>query len=542
MQNILSLFDGRRSSLQEKSEELFRLQKLVNDIFEQYFGPLMKEYAETRQLVEEDVKKKPFALFDKSIVEGFKTGYPTAAQSLQVSFHTKGYQNYKRFLSFINHLEVLFFYNYDPKSNPQKVPNLQFTFDMKIITVIANALQNTVFGIPKIMYSGTEQVPDNVKDRLKAILKYIDSIGLRYKLQEPLLNLSDATNRLSLEIADVDGYLHFPLKRLPTASLTQDDLKDFYVNRRLLDVDSLANSIVRNDGVILVAGYRGVGKSSFISAVLAKLHDIEQLQHDSEQRKIVPVSINVAKIAGDAGSLNVLRLCIRAIYDAFIGMGTSYLHEDLQKLLDKYDQHLLRWAHLRASYKVDMSQGESVSSLRNLEVSLDLKPGDLIPKPIGGMVGNLLPGLSGRYSKEWKKQVEQTIALLDYDADRAEEDIISIIEQFYRPGIERKVGIKLAFIFDEMDKLDLEEVETLIKQLKNLFLTRNTIFLLVTGKEVYYKRLQGRKDEDSPFSSYFSRIITVPLFTAGETGELLKKLWFKDRSKPSAREETFIQT
>jgi len=537
MQSILGLFGRHKPSAQEEQEEAEHLQTLVNSIFDKFFGSFVQEYAASKRLAEEDAKKEPFGLFEKGIAVGFKTEHPTAAQALQARFHAKEYHNNERCKKIIRQLEALFSYK------QQKAPLIPVNVDRKILTVIAFALQETVFGIPKIMYSGTEQVPENVEDRLSAILKYIDSMGLLYKLQAPLLDQSDASIRLNQEIAQVDGYLFLPLKRLPTAALTQDDLKDFYVMRRFVDVDNLARSIVRNDGVILIAGYRGVGKSTYINAAKEKLPEIEKLQHGNEQRRIVPITINVAKIAGDAGALNVLRLCIRSLYDAFLGVEPAYPHTDLEKLLDKSDQHLLKWAHLRASYKVDMTQGESVSSLRNLEVSLDLKPGDLIPKPIsGGILGSLLPGFSGKYGKEWKKQVEQTIALLDYDADRAEEDIISIIEQFYKPGIQRKTRIKLAFIFDEMDKLELEEVEILIKQLKNLFLTRNAVFLLVTGKEVYYKRMQSRKDEDSPFSSYFSRVVTVPLFTANETNALLEKLWLKDQASLSAREKAFIQT
>src|SRR3974377_477116 len=89
MQNILSLFDWRRTSEQEKSEEITRLQMFVNRMFEQYFGPLLNEYAANQQSVEGDVKKKLLALFDKSVTEVFKTGHPTAVQVLQVSFHTK---------------------------------------------------------------------------------------------------------------------------------------------------------------------------------------------------------------------------------------------------------------------------------------------------------------------------------------------------------------------------------------------------------------------------------------------------------------------
>lgn len=536
MQRILGLFGRHTSSAEEEQKEIERLQELVDAIFEQVFGLLVTQYALSKQQAESDAKREPHSLFEKSIVAGLKSGHPTAAQALRARFHAQRRHSDKNCLLLTNQLKTMF------SHDMRNAMRLQATVDKEIPTAIAYALQETAFGIPKIMYSGTEQVSDKVEDGLTNILENVDTIRQHYELQAPVLGLSSAAIRLYQEIAQVDGYVILPLKRLPTASLTKDDLKDFYVSRRLVDVDNLARSILRNDGVILVAGYRGVGKSTFVNAALSKLPDIEKLQQGNVQWRVVPVQISVAKIAGDAGALNVLRLCIRALYRTFLGTDSTRPDADLEKPLDKSDVHLLKWANLRASYKVDMTQGESISSLRDLEVSLDLKPGDLLPKPItSGILGLLLPGLSGKYSKEWKKQVEQTIALLDYDAERAEEDIVRIIDQLSRPGTRRKVGIKLVFIFDEMDKLEIEEVKTLIKQLKNLFLTRNAVFLLVTGKEVYYERLKGQKDEDSPFGSYFSNVVTVPLFTSRETTELLEKLWLKDRASLSSLEKTFIQ-
>src|SRR3974390_3255146 len=104
MQNILSLFDLHRSSEQADSEDLKLLQTLVNNIFENFFGPLLKEYVANKELAVEDVKKKPLDLFDKSIVEGLNIERTNAAQSLQASFHTKRYYNRKRCQSFIKEL------------------------------------------------------------------------------------------------------------------------------------------------------------------------------------------------------------------------------------------------------------------------------------------------------------------------------------------------------------------------------------------------------------------------------------------------------
>src|SRR6266568_1398067 len=213
MQSILSLFGRHRPSTQEEQEEIKCLHTLVETIFERFFGRLVRQYATSKQLAEDDAKKEPLGLFEKVIAEGLKTEHPTAAQALQARFHAKRYHNDEQCQLFRSQLEKLFSYDYDLENNLEKMARVQVTVYKEILTLITCALQGTVFGIPKIMYSGTEQVPDKDKNRLTDILKYIDAIKLRYKLQAPLLDLSNAVIRLCQEIAQVDGYAFLPLNR-----------------------------------------------------------------------------------------------------------------------------------------------------------------------------------------------------------------------------------------------------------------------------------------------------------------------------------------
>ena len=75
------------------------------------------------------------------------------------------------------------------------------------------------------------------------------------------------------------------------------------------------------------------------------------------------------------------------------------------------------------------------------------------------------------------------------DEDRAEEDLGQFIDMLAepRPYNDRMVRVKLLFIFDEMDKMEAREgQDVLIRSLKNLFLRRHAVFLLVFAFYVAY--------------------------------------------------------
>jgi hypothetical protein len=189
-----------------------------------------------------------------------------------------------------------------------------------------------------------------------------------------------------------------------------------------------------------------------------------------------------------------------------------------------------------------MSQAEALSISKSLQAEFGFNFGDLITGPVKTFLSGFLPKLSQKTTKEWNKKVDSTVSLLDYDEDRAEEDIVRFIAMLSNPRLigRRETRLKLLFIFDELDKMETREgQDALIRQLKNLFLTRNTVFLLVTSKEFYYMLLEDRKKEDSILGSYFSSVITVPLFDSASTRDLLMKL-LTDNSNLSEKEQKFI--
>ena len=211
------------------------------------------------------------------------------------------------------------------------------------------------------------------------------------------------------------------------------------------------------------------------------------------------------------------------------------------ELLTAEEKEHLELAYLRSAFTINVQRGDSVATLKRIgaQAGLGLKLGN-------ETVGALSLGADVSANKEWKTSTDSTIALPDYDEDKAEEDIVRLIRmlaQIQARGKDKVDSrIKLIFIFDEMDKMEPGKQRELINQLKNLFLERYTVFLLVTSKEFYYHWWKERKAEDAVLSSYFSWIKMLPLFTSEETTSLLKRLIPMKETDLSREEKDFIRT
>lgn len=399
------------------------------------------------------------------------------------------------------------------------------------VSLIARALQETTLNAPLRLYNGKENVTKRAEIAFHQILLRMEYIRGRYGLNE-IPNISQTTNLLFRRIALADEYVWLSLKPLITAPLSEAEMS---MNARNDNRPTeLAYQIVKGDGVILVTGYRGVGKSTFINATLLNISEAEAHQVDELPWKIIPIQMNVAK-ASNAGG--ILRLSIRATYRTF-----RKLEDQGHNYLTPEERKHLWFANLRASYKVNVNQAEALSKSRSLSSAFGFKPMEFLTAPLKLYMGGLLPELQYKTTKDWNEKMDRTISLLDYDEDRAEEDVIQFIAMLSTPrtldGTTSR--IKLVFIYDEMDKMEVEQGQSaLIGQLKNLLLTRHAVFILVTSKEFYYMLLDARKKEDSILGSVFSSMITVPMFDSANTNDLLMK-FITDSSKLTERESILI--
>ena len=523
MKRLFKVGQRKRENQVALSAQLIEsLDRVLDEIVMIFFEPLIEYqvslFAPTDTDLEELLSgaKADYLQWFKEIIArnvGDEPDSSDAAKSVEQKLiaHWGGHWHQKKSLKSISEIRTVF------SRNPDEYSQLETLDNSDIVVVIASAIQALVMDIPLRLYSGTEAVNDVIRESMLSILRDLDQMSKYFGLENDLPRLSDATQRLFRKIAQADDYVWLPLIPLVTSPLSGRDL--ILYARDPHPATRLANSVVRGDGVTLITGYRGVGKSTFINAVLFEhISQAEQLQTDPVPWKTIPIYVSVAKVSGIE---NVLRLCIRQIYK-------SLSADEVQPYLQAHEISGIEWAYRRASFKVELLQLDSFAESKKLQLAFGISPGEYISDiPVIGKFGGLFPSFKGESSKERKQQLDHTISLVDYNEDRAEEDIVSLIRMLAmpRPTPDGPRRIKLVFIFDELDKMDEETGQLpLIKQLKNLFLTRHAVFFLVTSKDFYYLWLKDRKNEDSLLSSYFSSIVMVPIFTTDETEKLVHNL------------------
>jgi len=370
-----------------------------------------------------------------------------------------------------------------------------------------------------------KEVPPDSIEPIRDLLKKLDAIANSLMPNPKLKNLPRAEAELNVAIARSELRVQLPVRSIPTSPLTDTDLQDHYIGRSDEDAKKLARQVRHADGSILVTGYRGVGKSTFVNRVIYHATRYQE-ENPKDGWVIVPVTVNLAKVSGVA---NILRLTLRSVRNALINPETAepqsipcFRPETPLPLNADTEIAPLQEAYARAIYKVSMTRANASEN----KVALDGSLGFDVSKFVAPVTGLQLPSFGLKGSKSRTQTFNRTLSYYDYDENAAEDDLIALIRNLAteRPLYEKgpNVRIKLVFIFDELDKMDMATgINPMIEGLKNLFLQRYAVFILVTSKMFYYHLQAERAKEDSMLSSYFSAIVPVPLLTFEQTRKMV---------------------
>ena len=390
--------------------------------------------------------------------------------------------------------------------------------------ILLRAVQAVALDVVELDYptpSRASEVPAGVGQALSTLHERLAVGASQIGASAALIPLPLAQARIRWSIARAEDRVWLPLRAIPTAPLADSDLATHYAGRSDDDARRLGHQIRRADGAILVSGYRGVGKSTFVNRVIYHaLHD-QARTGESNGKIVVPVTINLAKVAGVN---NVLRLTLRGLRSALLDTAGEPLiipgDEHRRRLpIRPQEREQLEWAYVRSTWKVAFTRARSEEQSWDVGTSVGFDPGKLA----GWELGKLFSA-GARRSRSQK--VNRELSLLDYDENAAEEDVQELIRRLAEPralGVGGpSVGIKLVFIFDELDKMDQEKgVLPLIEGLKNLFLQQHCVFMLVTSKQLYYNLLKDRVKEDATLTSYFSSLVHIPLLHFAQVRALL---------------------
>jgi serine/threonine-protein kinase len=283
------------------------------------------------------------------------------------------------------------------------------------------------------------------------------------------------------------------------------------------ELQRLSERIIFSDGgSFLIAGYRGVGKTSFVNRVIRRLRELA-----ATQRQLVGVMDVVdvhLMLARPMEAVELMHHIVRQLRERLIEL-------DVFERLPFELQRDIELAYQRTSMSVSLKRATKVGSEGALS-ELGLSVAGVGVKLLRKKTTELTSG------SEW--------SYLAYDDRAAESDVMRIAEQIaagYAPPLSwprrmlqtlrgdrsPKVPLKIIFVFDELDKIDEDAsrgadgqpfLDRLLGHLKNLFTTSHISFIFVAGKDLYDRWLLDVGRGDSVYESVFCYDRYIPCMWA----------------------------
>lgn len=319
----------------------------------------------------------------------------------------------------------------------------------------------------------------------------------------------------------------------------KEDNEGFFVFDNTEDIEQIKREILHGTSTCyLVSGYRGVGKTSFISKV----------EHEINKEDIsrgIFIKINTPKYESYSF---LLRKIIRGIY---LSISNHYNISNLRK----QNRNIIKRIELlfdRTFSDVEHLQKNSLKHEKasSLNLSVNFKKLTVL------VIAFVVTGLNLKFdlidlitSFKWNKYIDlflfsfptfwatfelfkykRTLSKTDtefaeisrktlYDDEIAETQLINLLEDL------NTIGMKPVFVLDELDKIDkVEQLESLIGDLKPVMLSGLASFILVSGQELYYKFNTAHVHDDALIASIFSNTVHIPLLSKKGFFDMFKKI------------------
>lgn len=273
-------------------------------------------------------------------------------------------------------------------------------------------------------------------------------------------------------------------------------------------IDELRSRLINSrGGTFLVAGFRGVGKSTLVARAL------EQMRRESEPTVVVlPVVLSVAR------STTTDQLLFALVRRVFETLSDSAV---LQQLPPN-TQHSLLLSYMRTSLSFKETQTKSAEQGGSLEVGAGTAAKSVtrvfVPKMNLSAKRTRSLATEASFLAYSETDVEhdlmRIISLLNKDSalDQKSTSWIHRLWPWRRPRLSR---LRLVIVLDEVDKLTtgqsgLAAIEELFSGLKNVLTTAGAHFLMVTGPDLHDRAVKDVSRGNSVYESVFSWLTYVP--------------------------------
>ena len=289
-----------------------------------------------------------------------------------------------------------------------------------------------------------------------------------------------------------------------------------------------------NESSYYVSGYRGVGKTSFISKVEEEL---------SKLNGYIFIHVPIAKY--DKYEI-LIRSFIRQFYCQFVENKLCEkdekikINEELPKLVAELSQLNKETFAIVNKEIVRGEKFEKVKEIIKLNLkeeilffALSLLTVFLLTINFGSqetykIIAQILSvGVTIAQAIKLGYTLKETTTFIDqntethktfYDDDIAEYRFNSLLKKF------KAANIRPVFVLDELDKLSVKDSKNVLFLFKSTFLAGHANFIVVGGQELYYDLYTSHDIEDPILSTLFSKTFHVPLKSSYELRNLFNSL------------------
>lgn len=321
------------------------------------------------------------------------------------------------------------------------------------------------------------------------------------------------------------------------------------------DVDYIVNDIFNGQPTCyLISGYRGAGKTSFIKKVEKDLQTKIESQKELNNTKFKHTIFVYTNFSRYESQTYLLRKLIRGLYFSITcSKNKSVLNaiksKDKKEELDKQIFTMIETLFLRTFHDVSTSHNITKERKKIFDFKLDIiKLFCQLLKVISPFLLIILWSLNNKYkwfslsnftdllvilfssgiaiynafnlsfsfqfTSSKKNEFNKKTLYDDEIADFHFNNILKLLSQN---------GFKIVFVFDELDKVDDNDANKLVKEMKPYLVSGLGSFIVVAGQKLYYKYYFSQSQDDDILSTLFSRMVHVSLFPAPQLQELFLK-------------------
>ena len=302
----------------------------------------------------------------------------------------------------------------------------------------------------------------------------------------------------------------------------------------------------------LISGYRGAGKSSFIKRIEHRVKDNSKTTNSVE---VIFVHINFSRYQSQTF---LLRKLIRGLYleikncESFKTIKSKELKMPFEQRSVLSLEDLYEKTFYDTSYNITKSDKKEVITVFNIDIWALIKvllPGVFFLLIIANWILNLFPlqflinilgsvftfGMSLKGVVDIKHSISKSnLEQKDFNRKSMYDDEIADHHFFSVLKTLQDNHYKVIFVLDELDKVDDDDIDNLLKEMKPYLVSGAASFIAVAGQNLFYKYMQAKSIDDDVLSSIFSKFVHIPLFTREEFRDLFERIVI---NKPQNSEE-----